>query len=116
MTSQTPSEFGEWLIDARGRAGMTQQGLADQSGVHVNAIKKLETGVTKRPSAQTAAKLKVALGQEVTPATARTKYDPSTQAFLDMVGAYLMAFEPEARLERIFEVTHYLITRPERKA
>lgn len=116
MTSQTPSEFGEWLIGARGRAGMTQQGLADASGVHINTIKKLEGGETKRPGAQTAAKLKLALGQEATPAMAQMKYDQATEAFLSMVGAYLMSLDPERRLERSLDVAHYLITGTERKA
>lgn len=115
MDRQTPSAFGRWLVDARGRAGMTQQDLADVSRVHINTIKKLEAGETQRPSAQVAAKLKATLGQEVNPETSREGYDQHTRAFLDLVGAYLMRLPEEQRLERIFELTRYLITGPSDK-
>ena len=112
MTEQTPSEFGRWLIDARGRAGMTQRELSTASGVHLNTIQKLEAGETQRPSAQVAAKLKTTLGQESDAEVAREGYDRHTRAFLDLVGAYLMRLPEEQRLERIFELTRYLITGP----
>jgi len=112
MNGQTPSEFGRWLVDARGRAGMTQQELSTASGVHINTIKKLEAGETQRPSAQVAAKLKATLGQESNADTAREGYDHHTRAFLDLVGAYLMRLPEEQRLERIFDLTRYLITGP----
>lgn len=89
---------------------MTQRELADASGVHINTIKSIEAGETQRPRANVAAKLKKTLGEEQVPEATRAGYDKSTRAFLDMVGAYLMALDPEERLERIFQLTRYLIT------
>lgn len=111
MNEKQPSEFGRWLLEARGRAGMTQQELSDASGIHINAIKKLESGETQRPRTGTAASLKHVLGAEPEPETVREGgYDKHTQAFLDLVGAYLMRLPEEKRLERIFGLTHHLIT------
>lgn len=66
MNGQTRPEFGRWLRHARGRAGMTQQELSAASGVHVNTIKKLESGETQRPLAPVAAKLKAMLADATT--------------------------------------------------
>lgn len=109
MDENQPSTFGDWLVDARGKAGMTQQDLSAASGVHINTIKKLESGETQRPSAQVAAKLKRTLGGDTSADVARSGYDRHTQAFLDLVGAYLMRLPEEQRLERIFELTSHLI-------
>lgn len=104
------SEFGEWLVRARGEAGLTQSQLADRAGVHINTIKGLEAGSTKRPRADVASKLREVLGNPPDPDQVREEgYDRHTQAFLDLMGAYLMALPPEQRLERIFALTRHLV-------
>lgn len=112
-----PSEFGRWLKVARGEASLTQDGLSELCGyddegkplVHVNTIKNLESGATQQPTARVAAMLRKHLGQESTPEAAREAMDRHTQAFLDLVGAYLMRLPPEERLGRIFELTRIVL-------
>jgi transcriptional regulator with XRE-family HTH domain len=118
MDNNGPSEFGRWLKEARGERGLTQQGLADALGpdengepiVHVNTIKNLEAGKTKRPSAQKAAALRRFFGSEPTPEEVTTRYDRHTESFLDLVGAYLMSLPSEKRLDKIFELTRHLLS------
>ena len=102
--------FGEWLVRARGAAGLTQDQLAEETGVHVNTIKNLEAGKTKRPSAGVAAALRSRLGAQPEPEEVREEFDRHTRAFLDLVGAYLMAQPEDKRLDRIFDLTRYLVT------
>lgn len=114
-----PSEFGEWLAQARGEARLTQQALADLCGVdddgrpivHVNTIKNLEAGVTQTPHVRVKAALMKALDGEPEPVSVREAMDRHTQAFLDLVGAYLMRLPPETRLERIFELTRTILSK-----
>lgn len=105
---------------ARGESGLTQDGLSELCGyddegkpfVHVNTIKNLENGVTKQPTARVAALLRKHLGQGPTAEPAREAMDRHTQAFLDLVGAYLMRLPPEDRLGRIFELTRTILAKP----
>lgn len=110
-SSSSMSDFASWLVSARGGAGLTQDELAAQTGVHVNTIKNLEAGKTKRPSAQVAAALRERLGAMPSVEEVRDEYDRHTRAFLDLVGAYLMALPESKRLDRIFDLTRYLVTR-----
>lgn len=118
--SKEPSEFGRWLIEARGRAGLTQQALSDLAGkdadgrplVHINSIKNIEAGKTQRPSARIAESLKTALGDAPNPERARDAMDQHTKAFLDLIGAYLMRLPAEERLGRIFELTAQILSKP----
>ena len=110
MTEAMNGDFAAWLIAARGAAGLTQAELARETGVHVNTIKNLEAGNTKRPSAQVAAALRERLGQPATPTEARESFDRHTRAFLDLVGAYLMALPEDQRLDKIFDLTRYLLS------
>lgn len=108
--TETVGNFGRWLTEARGAAGLTQDQLAEEAGVHVNTIKNLESGKTKRPRADVAAALRNRLGEMPEPEEVREEFDQHTRSFLDLVGAYLMALPPEKRLERIFDLTRYLVT------
>lgn len=105
------SEFAAWLVQARGAAGLTQDQLSAETGVHVNTIKNLEAGKTKRPSASVASLLRSRLGGQPEPEQVRDEFDRHTRAFLDLVGAYLMALPEGKRLDRIFDLTRYLVTR-----
>lgn len=111
MTEQRePSEFGRWLIQARGDAGLTQERLAELIDKHVNTIKNIENGVTQKPSAGVAAALRKALGEAASePEPAREAMDRHTQAFLDLIGAYLMRMPEEDRLVRIFDLTRRIL-------
>ena len=108
--TENGGDFAAWLVAARGAAGLTQQQLSDATGVHVNTIKKLESGETRRPSAQVAAALRKHLGEEPRPEEAREEFDRHTRAFLDLVGAYLMALPESQRLDKIFDLTRYLLS------
>lgn len=118
-TKREPSDFGRWLKESRGEAGLTQDGLSELCGVdddgkplvHVNTIKNLESGVTRQPSARVAAVLRKHLGNEPTAEPAREAMDRHTQAFLDLVGAYLMRLPAEERLARIFELTRTILSK-----
>lgn len=117
MAKQEPSEFGRWLILARGEAGLTQDALSERCGldddgkplIHVNTIKNIEAGKTQKPSARTAAILKAALGETPVPEDAREAMDRHTQSFLDLVGAYLMTLPPKERLTRVFKLTREIL-------
>ncbi|HEY8980283.1 MAG TPA: NB-ARC domain-containing protein [Streptomyces sp.] len=67
------TRFGAVLAGARAGAGLTQEELADRSGVSVRAIRNLETGRTARPRRQSAVLLVRALG--LPPVTARQLVD-----------------------------------------
>lgn len=54
--------FGELLKEARKRARLSQQALADKVGVDDSYISKMENGVDKPPSREIAVKLADALG------------------------------------------------------
>ena len=54
--------FGAWLRRVRINAGMTQQHLADASGVTQATVSNLEQGATTWPQRRTRAKLEAVLG------------------------------------------------------
>src|ERR1700728_4804791 len=53
---------GEWLREQRVAAGLTQEDLAERSGVSVRAIADLERGRTRRPYPSSVRALARALG------------------------------------------------------
>lgn len=55
-----PMEFPSQLVAVRKRRGLTQQALADDVGLHVNQIKRYETG-TSQPTLETLVRLAKAL-------------------------------------------------------
>src|ERR1051326_7430527 len=60
---RSPTTFGDLLRQHRRQAGLTQQDLADRSGLSVHGIQKLERGAT-HPYRDTAKRLIVALQLE----------------------------------------------------
>src|SRR6266516_1393733 len=54
--------FGELLLKARQRAGLTQQELGDKVGVTDSYISKMEKGVSRPPMREVALKLAEVLG------------------------------------------------------
>jgi transcriptional regulator with XRE-family HTH domain len=60
-----PSGFGVRLRSARIAAGMTQEMLAERSGISVDAISALESGRRRRPHARTVTMLADGLGLDV---------------------------------------------------
>jgi len=65
-----PRELAVRLIGARSAAGLTQEELADRTGLSVRAIRNLETGRTSRPHPQSLRLLAEALrihGAELAP-------------------------------------------------
>lgn len=120
--SKEPSEFGRWLIEARGRANLTQDELAEACGyyetedgelrhnVHANTIKNIESGRVQRPTARVVEKLKDALGTTPDSDQAYRALDETTKAFLQMAGAYLMRLPAEQRLARVFELTRHILS------
>lgn len=109
MSNEATGGYATWLVQARGAAGLTQDELSAETGVHVNTIKNLEAGKTKRPSAPVAAALRKRLGEQPEPEEVREEFDRHTRALLDLLGAYLMALPEEKRLDRIFDLIRYVI-------
>ena len=60
--SQVIPAFGAWLRSARQTAGMSQQDLAELSGLSVRAVGDLERGRTRFPYQDSLARLADALG------------------------------------------------------
>lgn len=114
MTENVLPDFAAWLVAARGEAGLTQDELAAETGVHVNTIKNLEKGKTRRPSAQVAAALRSRLGEQPSVEDVREGYDRHTQSVLDLIGAYLMRLPSDERLDEIFDLTRYVL-RPKKR-
>src|SRR5215217_4412892 len=61
-TDDSQSPFGERLRHLRVAAGLSQEALAERSGLSVQAIGALETGKRRRPYPHTVATLAEALG------------------------------------------------------
>jgi transcriptional regulator with XRE-family HTH domain/tetratricopeptide (TPR) repeat protein len=59
--SEPGVQLGDWLRQARAAAGMTQEELADRSGVAIRAIGDLERGRTRQPYARSIRLLAAAL-------------------------------------------------------
>jgi transcriptional regulator with XRE-family HTH domain len=76
MAARPP--FGTVLRAYRGDAGLTQEELADRSGLSVRAIRNLEIGRTERPQRQTVTLL----------ATALRLNDPDREALLASAGRH----------------------------
>lgn len=108
MSEESPQlTLGTWLVTARGEAGLTQEELAAETGIHVNTIKNIEAGNTLRPRAHVAARLRSRLDP---PPLARGHLDRSTAAFQDLAGGFLMTLGEAERLDRIFEVTRFMLS------
>ena len=62
QASQDGSRLGDWLRQARTAAGLTQEELAERSGIGVRTISDLERGRTRKPYARSVRCLAAALG------------------------------------------------------
>ena len=76
MTTSAPGSAGDglsgWLRQARAAAGLTQEELAERSGVGVRTIGDLERGRTRKPYARSIRELAAALGVPFPGQTAAT--------------------------------------------
>src|SRR5687767_4315173 len=81
-TNDSRSPFGERLRRLRVAAGLSQEGLAERSGLSVQAIGALETGKRRRPYPHTVAALADALGlsESERAALAEARITPSAAA------------------------------------
>ena len=61
MGDGSPVSFGELLRRFRGHAGLTQEELAERSGLSVDAVGLLERGLRQRPQRVTITRLTAAL-------------------------------------------------------
>src|SRR5438270_1432102 len=66
MGPEQPGGFGRLLKQLRGRAGLTQEELAEQAGLSARALSDLERGVNSRPRAATLHLLAEALQLDAT--------------------------------------------------
>ncbi|MFJ8333471.1 helix-turn-helix domain-containing protein [Streptomyces sp. NPDC094437] len=77
-----PANLGDRLRDVRKRRGMTQQGLARESGVSVSLIRKLEQGERQDARLETVRRLAVALGVPTTLLVAESMEDGASTTTL----------------------------------
>src|SRR5579884_933479 len=102
-SSAVLSRFAVLLRQSRISAGLTQEELAERSGVSVRAISDLERGVKLRPQRATIRLLCEGLGltaeeQAALDAAVPSRHSPSVPRLLDLpVGGFLGAV-PEGRL------------------
>src|SRR5690348_9502592 len=61
MTTTSPTPFGDRLRRSREAAGLSQEALADKTGLSVKGISALERGARQRPHPRTVALLAGAL-------------------------------------------------------
>lgn len=60
--ARTPSPYGKWQIETRKRVGVSQQRLAEMSGIDRGHISKIETGKVELPLRETRDKIHAVLG------------------------------------------------------
>lgn len=104
--NDTQSLAGE-IRDARKKQGLTQQQLADQSGVSLRMIQDAEGG-KRRPQPANLAAIRRVLVLDATAEDTRASWDGYTTAVLDIIGATLATFEPEERRQLVFELTNFV--------
>lgn len=93
---------GVWLIrEARLRAGLTQQELAERTGTTQSAIARWESGQT-RPAVETVARLVRACGFELN--LRITEPDPSEVSLIERN----LALSPEERLDQLLRTVAFI--------
>ena len=70
--------FGQIIRDLRLKKGFSQEGLADRSGLHRNAVGLLERG-ERTPSVETLFALSRGLGIKASTLIAKLEADPDSQ-------------------------------------
>ncbi|WP_072486757.1 helix-turn-helix transcriptional regulator [Streptomyces atratus] len=78
-----PADLGDRLRDVRKRRGMTQQGLARESGVSVSLIRKLEQGERQDARLETVRRLAASLGVPTMRLVVESAEDGANAATLD---------------------------------
>lgn len=91
--------FGQQVARARKQRGWTQKDLAEQSGVKLRTLQDVELDTHKKPQRATRLRLAQALGLQGDAEQERSDWDRDVKVILDLVGAYLMTLQPDARLE-----------------
>jgi transcriptional regulator with XRE-family HTH domain/GTPase SAR1 family protein len=101
------SQFGPLLRRFRTRAGLTQEALAEQAGVGVRTVRRLETGDNSDPRMGTVDALAVALGlspaerlELLAAADRNAPVAPPEEALETPAAAARLAYELRARLRR----------------
>ncbi|MFF2959768.1 helix-turn-helix domain-containing protein [Streptomyces sp. NPDC057963] len=97
-----PANLGDQLRDVRKRRGMTQQGLARESGVSVSLIRKLEQGERQDARLETVRRLAASLGVPTMRLVAESTEDGANTATLDQWAAVREALA--APLRRMVEL------------
>ena len=95
MTNESREAFARLLLRRRVQAGLTQEELADRTGLSVRAISDIERGLTMRPRRSSVGLLAGALGLGELTATGKTAgRDPSGRADCPAVPRQLPAALP----------------------
>ncbi|MEU3076151.1 helix-turn-helix domain-containing protein [Streptomyces laurentii] len=96
------ADIGERLRDVRKRRGMSQRELADQSGLSLSSIRKLEQGERSDTRLETARRLASALRLPTTSLMAESREESAKQAVVDQwepVRRALVSPPPSGELE-----------------
>ena len=97
--------YGQQVARLRKELGLTQQQLAEQSGVPKRTIQDVEGDKRGKPQRSTRLALNKALGIEGHAEAEREEWPDDVKVILDILGAYLMTMTPSERLAWMSEIT-----------
>ena len=101
--SEVPQAFGAYLRSCRQSAGMSQQELAERSGLSVRTISDLERGRTRFPYQDSLGRLADALGLR---GPARTEFIATASRRLARAGRIVLRPLPPTAIEDLAHAQH----------
>ena len=107
----TTETYGQQVRRLRKDMRLTQDQLADLSGVPKRTLQDVEGDKRDRPHRATVLALNAALEIEGDPAVERGQWPNDVQIILDILGAYLMTLTPEGRVKWMADVTPQILGR-----
>lgn len=104
-------QLASQIRQQRKARGMSQEDLAEASGVSLRAVQNAELGKNTPQEGNLLAMLEV-LGMAPSAEATRKSWPRDIQVFLDVMGAYLSTVPEDSRLEKYREMTLHIVGDP----
>lgn len=88
--------YGERVAKLRDELGWTQEQLAEHTGIPLRTLQDIESGKVAKPQRRTRERIDAAFGA-LRPGQAVSERTEFVNAFLDLLGTWLMAIPEDAR-------------------